>query len=492
MPPEAPPRPAHVPAPWRPHWRAGRPPYLIFVTCLVLTAIIVVGATSVFDADQLPIIGVLAVAGAVAAVALLTLPVQLLPVLTLIGFTLIPMRIVPHSGILNIFPVMALVMCVWVFRRVVLKQSGKPLPGDYVERTSYGLRYGVIAVAVLFLGWLAFSILRGGIGSTTVGWSVAITLSFLVPMLVPDARVEADLVRRAWIWLGGILGFFTVIELAMQGSPFVSAVYDALGLGSDASWSVYRAESLFGQPLFAASYFIVPSMLGIIGWLRGAKLRWAVLGALSLLGLVSTISRGAILAAAIALGVGVILALVTPGFRTPWRLLAITIAGVVAAIGLSNFAPLTERGDSLDARLSTEARVLGLSVAMRAAAYGDWLGTGPGTSGQTGRLFDDVIIENSSLQLLISIGVPGLFLFGLLLALLIFNALRHRDVAAAVAVLAYFLAISGYNSIDAVRQLHLLLGMLAILCLHAPLARPVDPFALALSSPAQHPWRKDT
>ena len=102
------------------------------------------------------------------------------------------------------------------------------------------------------------------------------------------------------------------------------------------------------------------------------------------------------------------------------------------------------------------------------------MGTGPGTSGQTARLLDSIIIENSMLQLLISVGIPGLLLFVAFLGSLVWCAWARGDLGVGLAVIGYAIAITGFNSLDAVRNMHILIGFLALLAVHESIA-PAKP-----------------
>ncbi|TFD56425.1 hypothetical protein E3T41_14545 [Cryobacterium sp. Hh38] len=147
-----------------------------------------------------------------------------------------------------------------------------------------------------------------------------------------------------------------------------------------------------------------------------------------------------------------------------FALLAVLVAAGIVA--LFQFDAFTARNNSVEAELSSQARDLGVWVSLQAANLTGWIGSGPGTSGITGRLFNEVTIENSLLQLLISIGLPGVLLFLLVIGSGVAHALSQRAVGAAAALVAYTVCIAGFNAIDALRPMHLLLGCLLILTLN--------------------------
>lgn len=403
----------------------------------------------------------------IAAASLFFVPVHVLPAIALAGFSLVPMRLVPSDGPFNAVPPMTIILAIWVFRRVVLGQRAA-IVDPVGDRDALGPRYIAYVAAILLLVWALISTAMSGWSETSVGWTASFAIGALSVLLVFDARAEARVLLSTWIVLGGVLGAYAVVELVLQASPLFDAVYAVVGGASDNPWSVYRAEASFSHPLFAATYFTVAAALGIGSWLSSSRVRDLVFGCLAAVGVAATVSRGAILAAAIAIVVIGLAGLLLLGRRAGNRIAALIGIAVVGAIALLNFQPLAERQDSIESTLSAGARDLGFDVAMRAAAYSDWLGTGPGTSGITGRIFDEVVIENSALQILISMGIPGLLLFAALLGALVVCAARHRNVAAIGAIVGFSIVISSFNAIDAVRSMHLLLGLLVILAVHAP------------------------
>ena len=313
--------------------------------------------------------------------------------------------------------------------------------------------------------WIVYSTLTSRETSTSISWSLSFLTAVITPMLVPDSRREGIALRKALMWGGAILGAYAVIELALQQSPIYGTIYSALGRSIDRDWSVYRAFASFSHPLAAAAFFTIPAMVSLGEWAKTGKFRYLVLSGFSMLGVFATVSRGSILALAVASGVLFIACVFDREIRIRGRILGFVLLGLLGALFAATFAPLQEREDSLEAGLSNGARELGIIVAFKAAAVGDYLGTGPGTSGQTSRIFDDVVIENSALQLLISIGVPGLLTVGVLLVGLMINALGNRDLGTAAAVVALGVSFSGFNVIDAVLYMHFLVGLLVLLSL---------------------------
>lgn len=451
---------------------------------LALTAAVLctVGLTAVGVVADVSIVVV--VAGLVAlgaGVVLFVVPAHWLPAIAVWVFAFVPARFIPNDGPFRALPALTLIMVIWVFRRVILRQGAPDvLPGEqrYIPPAT---RLWVYVPAVILVVWLAFSVYESRNANTSVAWSVSFLAALMAPMLVPDCRREGELVRTAFIWAGGTLGAYAFVEQLLGTSPIYGRLFDALGRTVERNWSVYRAFASFSHPLFAAAFFTVPSMLALGKWARTGRFLYLVLAGLAGLGVFATVSRGSIAAVGVGAAVVFVCCIFDPQIRVRGRMVGFVLLGVVGLVGASGFGPLQERANSLEGELSNGARELGIDVALKAAAHSHWLGSGPGTSGQTARIFDDVVIENSMLQLLISIGIPGLLLLAAILGGVILNALQARDFGAAAAVVALAVAFTGFNAIDAVFYLHLLIGMLVLLGLSATPPPPTDPLADARS-----------
>jgi O-antigen ligase len=240
---------------------------------------------------------------------------------------------------------------------------------------------------------------------------------------------------------------------------------------------VYRAEVSFGHPLFAGAFLSIPAVLGLADWLDTGRRRSVVLGLISALGVVMTVSRGSILAVGVASVFAVLAAFLMNRTGGVPRAIGVVGIGLVAVAGLSGFSPLAERDSSVESELSAGVRQTAFDVALRAAHDSGWLGSGPWTSGIAGRLLQDVVIENSMLQLLISVGLPGLLLFLAVFGAAAVESLRRRDIGGAAIILAYLIAITSFNSIDAVRSMHAVLGLLLLLALNGAGGIPRSPDA---------------
>ncbi|MCU1637146.1 MAG: hypothetical protein JWQ68_2385 [Cryobacterium sp.] len=423
-----------------------------------------------------------ALAAFVAVVTLFVIPVHTLPAVALATFAIIPARILPQEGPFGALPVTSVILVIWAVRRVVMRQGG---PGRTAGMSTYGLRrqagrarteddrlslykLGAVASGIAFVVWALFPLMWSTDQQTSTGWLTSFTAGALLPLAVGHSHREAELVRRTWLFLAGWLGSYAIVEAVLRANPIWGNLYIALGATDSQHWSVYRAEASFGHPLFAALFFAVACALGIGNWLT-TNARWALLASIfSGLGLVATVSRGALLAGAVAVTFAFGASMVIKGEKRWAKFAILGSLAVVGIVGIFQFDAFTARNDSQEAELSALARDRAAQVTLQAANLTGWVGSGPGTSGITGRIFDQVVIENSLFQLLISVGIPGLLLFAGVIGFAFLHALNRRMVGEASALLAYAICISGFNAIDALRGMHLILGCLMILTLNAP------------------------
>jgi hypothetical protein len=424
----------------------------VFVASLILPRFV----TTV----DLPVVP-LALLAFAAIVTLFLLPVHILPAVALVAFALIPPRILPQDGPIGALPLTTMILVVWALRRLlpvktVASRVTPPAP----------FRSATRLFALLFLVWSLIALARTTDLQASLGWMISFSAAVLLPLCIGTSTREAYWIRRAWLVLGAGLGAYATVEGVLRFNPIWGTLISVLGLTDQQHWSVYRSDASFGHPLFAALFFAVACALAIGIWLQENSKPALAAAVLSGLGLVSTVSRGALLATAIAVGFAYAVSLLLRGDKRWGKFALLAVLTVVAVLALFQFDAFTARNNSVEADLSSQARDLGVWVSLQAANLTGWIGSGPGTSGITGRLFNEVTIENSLLQLLISVGLPGLALFLLMIGSAVAHAVSRRMVGAAAALVAYTVCIAGFNAIDALRPMHLLLGCLLILALN--------------------------
>ena len=464
----------------------GRGATARIVTALIvvagLAATLGVGYLAPRYADRIgPAVIPLVVLAMVGLVAMLVIPTRALPATALVIFVLVPARLLPQDGPLGALPLTTIVIVIWAIRRAIAPRSAARPSG--IRPTTW--RVATAVLAALFVAWSISVLIRSVDVQTSIGWLTSFTAGALLVAFVRNSRAEAEILQRTWLMLSGILGGYALIEAALRANPVWGTVYSVLGLTSSQHWSTYRSEASFGHPLFAALFFAVGCALAVGIWLSNGSRRVLAVAVLAGLGLVATVSRGALLGAVIAVAFAVLASMLLRGEKRWWRYVLLVVGGSLAVLVATQTGAFAERNDSMEGELSAQARDLGLYVAFRASELAGFLGTGPGTSGISGRAIYDVVIENSGLQLLISVGIPGVVLFLLLVAAGIGTALRRGAVGPAAGLVAYVIAISGFNAIDALRPMHLLLGCLLLMALNLEVPRREREISRS-SAPADH------
>jgi len=450
----------------------GPPAVLAYAVCVgavIGCVVLVLRFANVTKVGQIGlIIGV-----ALFILLLSVVPKHWLPAIALAAFAIVPNTLVPNDGLLRAFPLVSAVLLIWVLRRIEAPAR------NHVGRLQVGRGWFDVArvLSLCFIIWAV--VVSIGVQSvereSSFGWILSISVAAFAVMLVPSAPAEAATLKTAWLRIGGVLGLYAVVELALKSSPVYELLYRLMDVSPTFSGggSSFRAQLGFGHPLWAGAFLVPAAVLGIVGWMQGAPRHNLIFGIGAAFGVVSTLSRGSILAVGGAVALGLLLTAVIDKTRSRRRLVGGVFGLAAALVAVSAFGPFVERLSGLGATLSAGTRTTAIEAAIQSSSDSGWLGTGAGTSGSTGRNYTSVVIENSLAQLLISVGIPGLVLFTLLVVVLILNALQSRDITSAMALLAYMIAISTFNSIEGVRSMHLILGLLFLLCISPTPPSPI-------------------
>lgn len=403
------------------------------------------------DSSWFGVVGV--VIGIAFLVVVFVIPAHWLPAVAVGAFAFVPIRFVPDNPLLSALPLPAIVMVVWMIRRGMLalsaRHSGHTMPFGRIRP------HQIIVGAILV--WLLLSLLFSDFKYTASGWTISFTAAALLPLLVRNAAREAEVLRSFMVVSGGIAGTYAIVEGLFRYNFVFTPIYNAMGLSSVQHWSVYRSEITFGHPLWAATFLSIGAAYGIIRWLTDGSKRDLIFGLLAALGVVATVSRGAVLALGLALLTGILCWAFSRVGKSVGRTLLLGIGGVAGIFAVIQFSGLLERGGSTEAIQSNMARDRAWTLSMDAAARHWPLGSGPGTSSLATAVVDDkTVIENSGLQFLVSTGGIGLALVLVLIAAAGIASMLRRDYASLAALVAYVVAVAGYNAIDAKRSMHVL------------------------------------
>jgi hypothetical protein len=400
---------------------------------------------------------------AAAAAALLTtfalvVPAGWLPGCALALFLAVPTAYLPLPLLAShFFTPSVVVFGVWAARVLV----GKPR-----SRNNPPVRWWRFVASALGC-WLVVGSLTSLSPQRSMAWSIVLAATLLG---TGAAAASSDLetrraFERAWLWLAVVFGLLGCIEGLTHWNPLASH-YQVDGSVIRQHWSVYRIETTLGHPLMnALAFATLAAGAGMIALTRARPL--SVAAALSSSGAVAfTGSRAGALALVLGIGVGVLCALFSRTTRPAWRMAAV-VALALVSVGVWYAPVLRQREASKEGRVSSTYRYQLLDVAWRIVQNDSYVGSGPGTSQR--RLEQDaprtLVLEDSPLQLLVSLGIPGCLGFFTLLGTATWTAIRRQRWEGAAAVVAATVVSTGFNGWDQVPVTLVMVGAAVVLAL---------------------------
>jgi len=422
---------------------------------------------------------VVLVLAACAVAVMLALPVDALPATALVLYLVVPRVVLATNDFANTITPSFAVLAVWFVRA----QLG--------SRTGAARRDAAGAVPVfLVIGtsiWVIISLILNSHEATMTAWALDFIVLFLAPMLVRTTDRAISMLGTTFLWSSALMAAMCLVEFAFGRNVFLDPVYAAFAIPDVQHWSVYRAAGTLGHPLHAGLFFAMSFGLAFGRRFEGGGNRYLLLAGVNMVGVLLTVSRsslGAIVVAAAAIIVPNLLFKSRLGTSTR---ISLSVLIVGATIALTQVSTFRDRLDSNEAAGSTEARNLLLDIAEQAASAHHWLGAGPGTALMAAAPFNvkGVIIENGYLQLLISVGIPGLMLVALLLICGAVRAVRRGAYAGLGVLVAYAVAIGFFNVLESSRPALVLGGFALMLAWRSPspATAPVPAPSLDLRQP---------
>ena len=253
-----------------------------------------------------------------------------------------------------------------------------------------------------------------------------------------------------------------------------------MGRSLEQEWSGYRSHGSFGHPLYAGTFFAVSFAVAIGRWVTTGNGRlWAVAASG---GVVVSVSRGALLAVVLATLATLVVGAVHLGPRRMPGLGQVVALSVLGAVAVWATGLVQGRSTSQEGAASADLRTALFDTAFDIARADGWLGSGPGTAEDiTGRwLGQEIPLENSWLQLLVSLGMIGLVGMLVVFATTSLRAVGLRHVAVLPPLVALAVALAGYNAIEALLPMSTLVGLVLLL---ATSREPADDRQLVGSAP---------
>jgi hypothetical protein len=269
---------------------------------------------------------------------------------------------------------------------------------------------------------------------------------------------------KTWTALAIVLGAAGTLEGVTHLNPLASH-YEINGQAIRQVWSVYRIETTLGHPVANAMFFATTAAVMVVrAMVRPSMMRLAA-ALLSTSALTFTASRAGVLGLAIGVGVSLIALTVASSASLGRKIL---IAGALVAVvwGASQAPMLVKRESSSEGQASSVYRSQVLHTAFSVMRSGHYVGSGPGTSQDTvTEAGGSLTIESSPLQLGISIGLPGLVLFALLVGFAGAAAIRAERWESVAGLIACVTGASAFNAWDSAPESLALLALVMLTCL---------------------------
>lgn len=399
-------------------------------------------------------VGTLVLLGLAVLVLAASLPVWLLPSVSLWLFALLPLGYL--VGIPNFvgrfYTPAVIVLLIWVVR--VAWRRGR---SAFVR----SLRWMVPVFGVLLvLSYFGLSPAR------SVNWLIVLAITVAVPAaLVPavDGRTSTTLLR-SWFVLATGLSIVAVIESLLETNP-LSPYYSF-----DQHWALYRVSTTLGHPLMNGTFFSVSACLAAFamtrkGAARGLATFCFVLSALAA-GL--TGSRSGVYALVSGLGVGLLVTLVSGRTSVANKFLGIVL-GTVALLVLPALPTIAGRANSSEGAASSLYRDYVVRLAGRLFVHSPIIGYGPGNSSiATAQSGATLPLENSVLGTLVSGGVIGTAALLVLVVVLLVRVGRSGRADGVAGIAAYVVAGSAFPLWESNPAGLILVGLVAIATTRAP------------------------
>lgn len=389
---------------------------------------------------------------AVAGLMLLVLvPIRWLPSVTLALFALLPLSVLPGNRFTASLSPTLVAVAVWAIRC-----GRSPRLREWPKATCSFLAVWLLVVTVT-------SIAHKASGLWTLNF---ILLVLAVVWLASKTTAEATRsLEQTWMVLGVCLGALATLEHVIGRNPitFLATHYTI----TEQYWSVYRVTTTLGTPLVNGTFFAAAFA---IAWARLLS-RPSMLSGLCFAsaggGLLFSYTRSALIGGAVAL------ALVTIGRSFARGGLALKVIAVlaVAAAFVVGYVAIQGRTQSYEGVQSAQTRSRAIEAATVTASLDHYLGSGPGTSHraqlaagtQVAYYSPRLTIENSYLQLLVSIGVPGLAATLFLVLTRLGGSFRRRAYAGFGALAAVAVSAAGFNMAEDAVPTLVLLGLSMLL-----------------------------
>lgn len=381
-----------------------------------------------------------------ALIGAILLPRLALPAAALWLFTLLPVGYMGFPRAFGQYVTPAVVVvAVWMLRTAFAHRMAGLL--------KVPIRGWIIAAPLMLL--LLLSAADTEDTEATIAWTAAFIICVIAPALLGQICTDDiwPVVRFAFAGIAFFIGFLAVIDVIAHFNPWTNVISVRL---KTYQWSVFRAKTSLGHPLNTSLVGSVALGVCLFAAVE-VRRKWPYLlaSAFASGAVILSVARTGVFAVALAVLVGLV-SLIFSGNQPNVRQHVSRGGGIIASLVLAGllilavvWSPLLKaRNASSEAAGSTAVRSANLENVRGLVAERPILGFGPGSSSSVYADLYNRPLENSFLQLVVSIGLPS---FALVLAgfcsLIAVAGLRSRASISA-GLVAFLVSASGYNVID--------------------------------------------
>ncbi|WP_445166912.1 O-antigen ligase family protein [Mycolicibacterium sp. Dal123E01] len=369
---------------------------------------------------------------------LVLLPIGYMQIPTLVGRYLMP-------------PV--LLIAIWMLR-LALAQRGSlllriPMRGWLI----------VASLLVLLFTSSVFSVRL----DITVAWMIVFLVCVIGPALVGQICFDDvwPTVRWTLACIGLFLGVVAAVDYLIQFNPWTSMYVIKIS-----KFSVFRTRTSLGHPLTTSMVASVALAACIFPTSGTRQWPYWICAMGTLVAIILSVSRTSVLAVGASALVGMLSALphatrvaTRKGTRRSRLLPLLMAATFIATLTLSPL--LNNRNTSEEGISSASVRSELLDVSINLISQHPFLGFGPGASE---RVYDyhNQALENSALQLMVSIGLPAFALIVIGFGVIVVGAMRRSRAGVAAGIVAFWASATGFNILDSNTGFYTLLAPLIV------------------------------
>lgn len=340
----------------------------------------------------------------------------------------------------------------------VLVNLGRKLPW---------LRHGFAIIAGLLAIYFVLQIPFGGSDNNLrkLIWILLVLGTILLPFLVTSEPASFRPIICMVLVSGAIIATYGIAEFLSKFN-ILTDFFARSPIPLAQKWGSYRIFTIVGHPLVNATFLATAGSAALAVFLKWNHKLSLFVFALTSVSLIFTQSRTGLVALLVGIAVSIFGSLRGGSTRRVYAVACVLAFAALVFFTVDN--PLVQRNSSTEGQGSSELRLTyidNLSELLRAATL--W-GTGPGLSDsalqKAGGYAAGFPIESSLIQIIIGFGIVGASLFICIILGVLILSFRRGAVIGPSMLVAYWVAASGFNLLEAFPTLIAIPGVILCAC----------------------------